>query len=85
MATEETTPAKRIKPHHLVLGLGLSVAAFAVTSGIVPMAPGVNEPADYGVLITVPCVTGRYLKLKAADIWNRNAYTGLSEIQVLGF
>jgi len=56
-----------------------------VTSGIVPMAPGVNEPADYGVLITVPCVTGRYLKLKAADIWNRNAYTGLSEIQVLGF
>jgi hypothetical protein len=56
-----------------------------VTSGIVPMAPGVAEPADYSVLIPVPCATGRYVKLKASELWNPNAYTGLAEIQVLGF
>lgn len=40
MATDETTadtPAKRIKPHHLVIGLGAGVALFTAVSGIVPL------------------------------------------------
>lgn len=56
-----------------------------VTSGVIAMAPGVADPADYGTLISVPCITGRYVKLKAKDLWNPNAYTGLAEVQVLGF
>lgn len=56
-----------------------------LASGIVPMAPGVVDPPDYSVLIPVPCATGRYVKLKASELWNPNAYTGLAEIQVLGF
>ncbi len=56
-----------------------------VTEGFVPMAPGAVDPADYGTLIPVPCATGRYVKLKAKELWSVNAYTGLSEIQVLGY
>lgn len=56
-----------------------------VATGVVPMAPGANDAADYSTLISVPCVTGRYVKLKAKDLWNPNTYTGLAEIQVLGF
>jgi hypothetical protein len=56
-----------------------------IADGIVPMAPGVNEPADYGTFIGVPCVTGRFVKLKAKELWNVNSYTGLAEVQVLGF
>jgi Fe-S oxidoreductase/nitrate reductase gamma subunit len=42
MATEDTTAEttaadKRIKPHHLVVGLGVAIAAFTATSGIVPL------------------------------------------------
>ena len=37
MATEETVTAKRIKPHHLVIGLGTGVALFTVVSGIVSL------------------------------------------------
>ncbi|MCB1038981.1 MAG: iron-sulfur protein, partial [Acidimicrobiales bacterium] len=40
MATEETTAEttdKRVRPHHLVIGLGVGVAAFTATSGIVPL------------------------------------------------
>lgn len=43
MATEETTAEtaetadKRIKPHHLVVGLGVAIAAFTGASGIVPL------------------------------------------------
>ena len=37
MATDETLTEKRIKPHHLVIGLGIAIAAFTATSGIVPL------------------------------------------------
>ena len=37
MATEETVPSKRIKPHHLVIGLGAGIALFSVGSGIAPL------------------------------------------------
>jgi Fe-S oxidoreductase/nitrate reductase gamma subunit len=40
MATDETTadtPTKRIKPHHLVIGLGTGIALFTAVSGIVPL------------------------------------------------
>ena len=37
MATEETVAPKRIKPHHLVIGLGVGVALFTLVSGIVPL------------------------------------------------
>ena len=39
MATEETTSkgAGRIKPHHLVIGLGAGIATFTAASGIVPL------------------------------------------------
>ncbi|NLD78381.1 MAG: 4Fe-4S dicluster domain-containing protein, partial [Acidimicrobiales bacterium] len=40
MATDETTadtPTQRIKPNHLVIGLGAGVALFTVVSGIVPL------------------------------------------------
>ena len=40
MATEETSVEKapgRIRPHHLVMGLGLGIALFTATSGIVPL------------------------------------------------
>src|SRR5690606_18959441 len=40
MATDETTaetPDKRIKPHHLVIGLGTGIALFTAVSGIVPL------------------------------------------------
>jgi Fe-S oxidoreductase/nitrate reductase gamma subunit len=40
MATDETTadqPVKRIKPHHLVIGLGAGIALFTATSGVVPL------------------------------------------------
>ena len=40
MATEETSVEKapgRVRPHHLVMGLGLGIALFTATSGIVPL------------------------------------------------
>ncbi|HRW38657.1 MAG TPA: heterodisulfide reductase-related iron-sulfur binding cluster [Aquihabitans sp.] len=40
MATEETTAEttdKRVRPHHLVLGLGALIAAFTALSGIAPL------------------------------------------------
>jgi len=39
MATEETTTEapKRIRPQHIVLGLGAGIAAFTLVSGIVPL------------------------------------------------
>ncbi|MCB0970013.1 MAG: respiratory nitrate reductase subunit gamma, partial [Acidimicrobiales bacterium] len=37
MATEEATADKRIKPHHLVIGLGVGVASFTALSGVVPL------------------------------------------------
>ena len=44
MSTHAETPdapaAKRIKPHHLALGLGVGIAVFTAISGIVPLITG---------------------------------------------
>ena len=37
MATEEATADKRIKPHHLVIGLGVGIGAFTALSGVLPL------------------------------------------------
>lgn len=56
-----------------------------VAKGIVPMAPGAADTPDYGSVINVPFVRGRYIRLQAIGPWQPNAYMGLSEIQVMGF
>lgn len=57
----------------------------SVAAGIVPMAPGAADTPDYGSVISVPFVRGRYIRLQAKGPWQPNAYMGLSEVQVLGF
>ncbi|MCA9117353.1 MAG: discoidin domain-containing protein [Planctomycetaceae bacterium] len=56
-----------------------------VTTGIVLQAPGAADTPDYSTVIPVPAVRGRYVTLKARSLWNPNTYTGLSEVQVIGF
>lgn len=56
-----------------------------VAKGIVPMAPGAADTPDYGSLLPLPMVRGRYVRLQATSLWLPNTYTGLSEVQVLGF
>ncbi len=53
--------------------------------GIVPRAAGADKPVDYSSQIPVPFVRGRYVRLRAKSLWSTDTYTGLSEIQVLGF
>lgn len=54
-------------------------------TGILLRAPGAADTPDYSTVIPVPFVRGRYVRLYAKSLWDRNDYTGLSEIQVLGF
>ena len=54
-------------------------------TGVVPMAPGAEETSDYGVIVSVPAVRGRYVKLKANELWNSSNFSGLAEVQVFGF
>src|SRR6478735_1682260 len=56
MATEETTADKRIKPHHLALGLGVGVAAFTATSGVVPLITEWHDESPIGreVFFNIP-------------------------------
>ncbi|WP_421118197.1 heterodisulfide reductase-related iron-sulfur binding cluster [Aquihabitans daechungensis] len=56
MATEETTADKRIKPHHLVIGLGVAVAAFTATSGVVPLITEWHDesPITREVFVNIP-------------------------------
>jgi Fe-S oxidoreductase len=56
MATEETTADKRIKPHHLVIGLGVAVAAFTATSGVVPLITEWHDESPIGreVFFNIP-------------------------------
>ncbi len=56
-----------------------------VARGIVPPAPGAADMPDYGTLISVQCVRGRYVRLQAASLWQPGGPSGLAEIQVLGF
>lgn len=56
-----------------------------VATGILLRAPGAANTPDYSSVIPVPFVRGRYVRLYAKSLWTSDTYTGLSEIQVLGF
>jgi hypothetical protein len=53
--------------------------------GIVLPAPGVADPPDYGAVIPVPAVLGRYVRIQAKSYWTVESHSGLAEVQVLGF
>jgi hypothetical protein len=57
----------------------------SVARGVVPPAPGAADTPDYSTMIPVPFARGRYVRLQAKKLWTTDTYTGLSEIQVLGF
>lgn len=56
-----------------------------VAEGIVAVAPGAKDTPDYGSLIPVPLVRGRYVKLQARSVWREDLYKGISEVQISGF
>lgn len=56
-----------------------------VAKGIVPQAPGAENPPDYSALVPIPLAQGRYVRLVGKTTWTLNAHTGLAEVQVLGF
>jgi len=57
----------------------------ADAEGLVPPAPGAAEAPDYSTTIPVDFAWGRYVKIQAKSLWNPDQYSGLTEIQVLGF
>jgi len=56
MATDESTPGKRIQPHHLVIGLGAAIALFSAGSGIVPLFTKTHDdsPISREVFYNIP-------------------------------
>ncbi len=57
MATEETPDAaKRIKPHHLVIGLGVAIATFMAGSGVAPLLLDWHDDAEVQreVFVNIP-------------------------------
>ncbi len=56
-----------------------------VSRGIVPQAPGAADTPDYSTLVPVDFANGRYVRLVGKTMWQPNTYTGLAEVQVLGF
>jgi F5/8 type C domain len=56
-----------------------------IAAGIVPQAPGAADTHDYGSVMSVPFIRGRYIRLQAKGPWQPNSHMGLSEVQVLGF
>jgi hypothetical protein len=56
-----------------------------VAQGIVPQAPGAADTPDYSTLVPVDFASGRYVRLVGKTTWQPNAYTGLAEVQILGF
>lgn len=54
-------------------------------SGVVPPAPGADDTPDFSTVFPVAQVRGRYVILKARSLWQNDAYSGLSEIQVIGY
>lgn len=56
-----------------------------VARGIVPQAPGAADAADYGCLLNIPCVRGRFIRLECSSQWAPDGIGGISEVQVLGF
>jgi Fe-S oxidoreductase/nitrate reductase gamma subunit len=90
MATEETTTEtsdKRIKPHHLALGLGIGVGTFAALSGIAPLIThwhddspitrevfyNIPSPVKLGFYIVIPVVIiyGAYMFSLRMKNWER--------------
>ncbi len=56
MATEETTADKRIKPHQLVIGLGVAIAVFMAASGVAPLITEWHDESPIGreVFFNIP-------------------------------
>ncbi|CAN5524495.1 heterodisulfide reductase-related iron-sulfur binding cluster [soil metagenome] len=90
MATEETVDAaKRIKPHHLVIGLGAAVALFSAASGAAPLftkwhdeSPvqrevfgGIPSGIKLSFYIVIPMliVYGAYMFAMRVKNWERGA------------
>ncbi len=56
-----------------------------VVQTVLPPAPAVANAADFGVVVPVPLVRGRYVKLQARSVWRDDGANGLTEVQILGF
>jgi len=56
-----------------------------VVTGVIPPAPGVATPHDYSITLPMDFVTARYVRLSADSLWQTDQFSGLSEVQVLGF
>ena len=56
-----------------------------IAQGVVPQAPGAAGESDYGATIPVAFARGRYVRLDAQSLWSKQEYSGLTEVQVLGF
>lgn len=52
--------------------------------GIVAPAPGQADVPDFGTMIPVPLIRGRYVKLQAKNVWREDNWMGLSEVEVHG-
>jgi soluble cytochrome b562 len=48
-------------------------------------APGLADSPDFGVLIPIAAVKGRYVRLQAKSTWAVDSHSGLAEVQVSGF
>ncbi|MFT7640063.1 MAG: hypothetical protein ACI9G1_001802 [Pirellulaceae bacterium] len=54
-------------------------------TGQVPRGPGVANMPDYSTMIPVPSARGRYLRLEAGSVWQKDGEMGLTELTVLGY
>ena len=54
-------------------------------SGVVPPAPGADGTPDFSTTFPIAQVRGQYVILKAKSLWTSDSYSGLSEIQVIGY
>ncbi|MBX3313884.1 MAG: 4Fe-4S dicluster domain-containing protein [Actinobacteria bacterium] len=90
MATEETVEApKRIKPHHLVIGLGAAIALFTATSGVIPLITEWHDDSPvqrhvfdnipsglklaFYVVMPVVILYGAYMFAQRVKNWERGA------------
>ncbi|MCU1358080.1 MAG: putative iron-sulfur protein, partial [Acidimicrobiales bacterium] len=89
MASEETTSSGRIKPHHLVIGLGAGVATFTAASGIVPLLTkwhdhkpvqrevfeGIPSPVKLAFYVVMPAIIlyGSIMFSNRVKNWERGA------------
>ena len=56
-----------------------------ITTAVLPTAPGIAQPTDYGTTLAVPPTRARYIRLQAKSTWTADVHSGLSEVQVLGW